>query len=407
MQSAERNTREKGRDRSWPVVEGSYMIGDPMAPVAVCTLTSDELVKPLATIPGVAIAGEVQTANAGIERIILNVTANSSIRFFLLCGKDSRLFRQGQSLRALIEHSVDAEKRIVGAQGYEPVLRNLPLPRIETFRRQIELVDWSGERDVQALRERIQSLAARTPGRFMLHWDNSEETMDQPQFTVIRPGGQREPLIYDPTGYFVITLDRPTGVIVLRHYLPDHAPAHEMRGRSAESMLLGLLREGLVSQLSHAGYLGIELAKAEAALRLGTNVRYEQDRPLRLETSAPEDAGNVAPRMPALTSSQNWEQLKTIPVGGTIDIAVEVTAQPAQYLLEEVLAEPAVDDPMRSFRRTDHPLRIHWSPDTQVAMGTPDHFGPGALLRVHGTLQHEGEVAAELIAVLTRVAQVN
>jgi tetrahydromethanopterin S-methyltransferase subunit A len=95
----------------------------------------------------VAIAGEVQTANAGIERIILNVTANSSIRFFLLCGKDSRLFRQGQSLGALIEHGVDAEKRIVGAQGYEPVLRNLPLPRIEAFRRQIELVDWSGARD--------------------------------------------------------------------------------------------------------------------------------------------------------------------------------------------------------------------------------------------------------------------
>jgi tetrahydromethanopterin S-methyltransferase subunit A len=44
-------------------------------------------------------------------------------------------------------------------------------------------------------------------------------------------------------------------------------------------MLLGLLREGLVSQLSHAGYLGVDLAKAEATLRL--DLRYEQDQPLR------------------------------------------------------------------------------------------------------------------------------
>jgi len=44
-------------------------------------------------------------------------------------------------------------------------------------------------------------------------------------------------------------------------------------------MLLGLVRENLVSQLSHAGYLGAELAKAEAAILL--DLRYEQDQPLR------------------------------------------------------------------------------------------------------------------------------
>jgi tetrahydromethanopterin S-methyltransferase subunit A len=47
-------------------------------------------------------------------------------------------------------------------------------------------------------------------------------------------------------------------------------------------MFLGLLREDLVSQLSHAGYLGAELAKAEAALCLG--LCYEQDQPLRRDT---------------------------------------------------------------------------------------------------------------------------
>ena len=101
----------------------------------------------------------------------------------------------------------------------------------------------------------------------------------QRSFTVIAPGGRREPLWYDPKGFFVISVDAPVSEIVVQHYERDYTPAHEMRGHSAESIVLGLLREELVSQLSHAGYLGAELAKAETALRLG--LRYQQDRPLR------------------------------------------------------------------------------------------------------------------------------
>lgn len=61
--------------------------------------------------------------------------------------------------------------------------------------------------------------------------------------------------------------------------MADNTPAHRSSGHSAEAILLGLIRENLISQLSHAGYLGGELAKAETALRLG--VEYHQDRPLR------------------------------------------------------------------------------------------------------------------------------
>jgi tetrahydromethanopterin S-methyltransferase subunit A len=67
--------------------------------------------------------------------------------------------------------------------------------------------------------------------------------------------------------------------IVAEHYRADHTPAHRMRGNGAETMLAGLLRDGLVTQPGHAGYLGAELAKAETAMRLG--LRYEQDKPLR------------------------------------------------------------------------------------------------------------------------------
>src|SRR5258708_6291926 len=393
----------------WPVIDGSYRVGDPAAPVAVCALTSDELLVPLAAIPEVAIAGEVQTANLGIERIILNITANPAIRFLLLCGKESRLFRPGQSLRALVENGVDEARRIVGADGYEPVLRTVTPQQIAAFRRQVELVDWIGERDLETLRERVSSLAARSPGRFEGAWQGGGAPPTgaslQATFTPIMPGGQREPLIYDPKGYFVITLDRAAGQIVLRHYLPDHTPAHEMRGRTTESMLLGLIREGLVSQLSHAGYLGGELAKAEAALRLGVRVRYEQDRPLRSDTPPPEEA--EAPAKPAAPSrSVNWDQLSSTPLGQRVDVVIEVTALPEEHLLEGRLAEPSEEDPWRSYSRTEHTLRIRWSSATQVAMGNPQHFQLGALLRALGILRQRDEVEAEKIVVKSHVATI-
>jgi tetrahydromethanopterin S-methyltransferase subunit A len=265
---------------AWPSEPGAYRIGDPTAPVAVCTLTSRDLVDPIAALPGVAIAGRVYTANLGLEKIVLNVTANPQIRFLLLCGRESSLFHPGQTLQALCADGVDAQRRVVGATGYLPVLQGVSLARIEQFRRQVEVVDCIGVTDLAMLAERASVLAGRSPGPFTDRPEAPAGRVDVvPTFQAIRPGGRREPLAYDPKGYFVINVDRPTREIVVRHYLIDNTPSHEMRGNSAESILLGLVREGLVSQLSHAGYLGAELAKAEAALQLG--LVYEQDQRLR------------------------------------------------------------------------------------------------------------------------------
>jgi tetrahydromethanopterin S-methyltransferase subunit A len=255
-------------------------VGDPTAPVAVCTLTDDALYSAVAGFPGVAIAGRLNTANLGIEDLVVNVTANRNIRFLLLCGKESPLFRQSQSLRALVENGTAADRRIIGAEGHEPFLKNVPIESVVQFREQIELSDRTGESDPAVIAAAARELAARNPGAMASGSTLSVDAPRESAFVPIAPGGRREPLWYDPKGFFVITLDRGAGEIVTRHFLRDYTPAHEMRGHSAEAIVLGLLREELVSQLSHAGYLGSELAKAESALRLGLS--YEQDRPLRL-----------------------------------------------------------------------------------------------------------------------------
>src|SRR5712692_3184255 len=244
---------------------GTYQVGDPNGPVAVCALTSERLIGPLVALPGVAIAGMVYTANLGITRIIVNITSNPAIRFLLICGKDSALFKPGQSLVALAEKGVDDKRRIIDSAGYDPVLPSIDPDQVAQFRKQVEILDWTGEEDLQVLQERVKSLAHRNPGVFVTGQKEAGMSRHQEEFVSIRPGGQREPLLYDPKGYFVITIVTEQRENLLRDYLP----AHEMRGRGATSMLLGLLRDGLVTQLSHAGYLGEELAKAQTALQFG------------------------------------------------------------------------------------------------------------------------------------------
>ena len=404
---------EQPRDQpSWPVIDGTFVVGDPAAPVAVCTLTSDDLLTPLAAFPGVAIVGEIHTANLGIERIVTNVTANVSIRFLLLCGKDSQLFYPGQTLCALVENGIDEEGRIIGAQGYHPIVRNVPRARIDAFRRQVELVDWTDERDADLLRARIADLAARTPGRFIS--DSADATAsgapaaEQVRFTPIRLGGRREPLIYDPKGFFVITVDRAAREIVVRHYLPDNTPAHEARGRTPEALFLALIREGLISQLSHAAYLGAELAKAEASLRLGA--RYEQDRPLRPESPGPmpsaTEASAATPPRPDIPLALTWGQLGAAAVGDAVNVAVAVTEQRSEQLFVGTLAEPREENPFQSFRRTTHALAVRWGPETRIAMGTASDIAPGALVRMRGVLGPDRAVEAAGIAIITNVATI-
>jgi tetrahydromethanopterin S-methyltransferase subunit A len=406
---------------AWPVIAGSYQVGDPQAPVAVCALTSERLIAPLAHLPGVAIAGNVFTANLGIGRIVINITANPSIRFFLICGKDSPLFRPGQSLVALAEEGLDEQRRIIGAVGYDPVLPTLAPERVAQFRRQVEVIDWTGEEDLHTLVQSIGGLVARNPGRFAAGEESAGMASYEEQFAAIQPGGQREPLQYDPKGYFVITLDHEEEQIVLRHYLPDHTPAHEMRGRVAGSMVLGLLREGLVTQLSHAGYLGEELSKAQAALRFG--LRYDQDRPLRprevptesgVEASSPQEAQErgttpapaTPPRMPQITPTVTWAQLQATAPGTLVDVVLAVTELPAPDVLGGIFLEADEAEPFSAFRRTPQQLHIRWTPATRIVMGGTADLQVGALVRAHGQLGEGRLVDAQQLAILTRVGRI-
>ncbi|MEF8873839.1 MAG: DUF4346 domain-containing protein [Candidatus Thermoplasmatota archaeon] len=98
---------------------------------------------------------------------------------------------------------------------------------------------------------------------------------------------EAESMEFDEEGFFVINVGEE---IVVEHYLNVQKEGNMevetgdlnkvITGRSAKAICDTLVREGLISRLDHAAYLGRELQKAEIALKNGLD--YVQCEPLDL-----------------------------------------------------------------------------------------------------------------------------
>jgi tetrahydromethanopterin S-methyltransferase subunit A len=267
------------RRAKWPVFSGNYQVVNPNGQIAICTLTSDNFTSSATQWNNVAIVGKVYTPNLGIEKIILNIITNPSIRYLVLCGKDSPVFQPGQAIQCLFRHGIDSEKRIKNAVGYFPVLKNLSDEKIITFLKQVELVDCREEKEIEVIRKKLNELEFPKNQFIETNWCHNEQNDEEETFVPIKRGAKRIPLNYDERGFFVITTNPAKREIIVKHYYKDNRPGYIIKGHSSEAILLSILEKGLVSQMSHAGYLGAELAKAETALKL--NLKYTQDQSLK------------------------------------------------------------------------------------------------------------------------------
>lgn len=272
--------RTFGRVVDWPPSAGRFVIGDPESAVAVCTLSSTALIDQLSP-KRVAIIGRIYTPNLGVEKMIRNVVSNPRLRYLVLCGKESPVFKVGEALLMLAANGLDEQGKIIGATGSAAELINLPPEAVETFRQQIQLVDHIGEMNPAVINRIVAELADRkTPPFAAKGIFVPEGTAEESAAPLELLAQRRHWLELDPLGYFIIHLDREHTQIVLERYTSDKVLTHIVRGRAADLLYHTVIREKLLSQYDHAAYLGAELAKAETALYNGLS--YEQDRKLLL-----------------------------------------------------------------------------------------------------------------------------
>lgn len=85
----------------------------------------------------------------------------------------------------------------------------------------------------------------------------------------------------DLRGNFLIKIDNDE--IFIEHYSQDELLLGAYRGKKAMPIYLRMSRDGIISNINHAIYLGTEIQKAEIAIELG--IKYEQDKELSLDLS--------------------------------------------------------------------------------------------------------------------------
>lgn len=261
------------------MVAGEYFAfcDGPGCPVAVSTLASVELAERLARVRPreLCIVGKTETENIGIDKIIKNTVTNPTIRFLLLAGKDPKGHQSGRTLLALWENGVDENMDVVGSPGRRPVLRNVAREEVEAFRKQVQVVDMIGCDDEERIVENLKELSQRLDLSC-----TCEEIGELPRPVRISEAPiihaeQPEKVEMDKAGYFVILPQPEKEMIVVEHYSYDNTLQRVIDGKDARSIYWTIIRNGWVTQLSHAAYLGKELAKAELSIKLG--VKYVQD----------------------------------------------------------------------------------------------------------------------------------
>jgi len=259
---------------SWPPHPGEYIVGNPGGSVAICTLSSRELPPELIAAVGadLAIAGRCDTENIGIEKVVLNLLANSHIRWLVLCGIEAVGHRAADTFLRLKERGVDANMRVLEAASWRPILRNLTLFDVARFQQQIEIVNLTGVTVVSEIVKAAREAAKRPAAPLTVQSQSGSQTASHVERLQARPP---KTLHLDNAGFFIVLPQGATGLIICEHYENSGHLAHVIEGRQAALVAATAIHEGLVTQLDHAAYLGRELAKAEIALQTGSH--YEQD----------------------------------------------------------------------------------------------------------------------------------
>ncbi len=140
-----------------PIPE-EYYSGNPDSSIAVCTLSSIDLLKKLANseiLSHVSIAGRLLSENKGIDSIIKYVNKYQKINIIIVCGKEVWGHKAGHSLFQLHKNGVDKNNRIINSTSPDPYL-TVSKSQIQYFQNNITLVNLIAETDFATISDKIR-----------------------------------------------------------------------------------------------------------------------------------------------------------------------------------------------------------------------------------------------------------
>lgn len=202
----------------------------------------------------------------------------SALHYLILAGKEAQGHRSGSTLLALAAHGIDDSGRVIGSPGKRPMLRNVSAAAVERFRAQVQMIDMIGCENPEELSAAVEELARQAAESCTCHMGREAEPCTPqglPTVPSMRASEPSHTVRMDNAGYFVIVPLPAKGIITVEHYAYDNTLLRTIEGTTARAICATLLAHGWVTDLSHAAYLGRELAKAELSLCSGFT--YIQD----------------------------------------------------------------------------------------------------------------------------------
>ena len=139
-----------------PINEEFYF-GNSKSSVAICTLSSIDLLKNFANsefLKEISIVGRLLSENKGIDAIIKYVNENPQINTIIVCGKEVLGHKSGHSLFELHKNGVDHNNRIVNSTSPDPYL-TVSVSEIKYFQENVRLVNMINQTNFRLIIEKI------------------------------------------------------------------------------------------------------------------------------------------------------------------------------------------------------------------------------------------------------------
>jgi len=129
--------------------------------IAICTLSSIRLLTEISNdtklMNNLAIVGRLLSENKGIDDIINYCIVYKQLEHLILCGKDSRGHRAGDSLIALSKNGMTKEGMIIKSKSPRPQLLS-SYQEVEIFRDRVTVHNLIEETDLNRIRSYLDEI---------------------------------------------------------------------------------------------------------------------------------------------------------------------------------------------------------------------------------------------------------
>ncbi len=282
-----RSVRSARRPEKWPFIPGRYYVVDDTAPVIVVMPDNDALADSLAalSVQGLCMVSSVCRSVSDVEKLTRNVEANLSVHCILLAAGDKgRSYPALDALRSLFDDDDGiSDKARQVAHGVRGKLKAFDFAALQKRVSVVDMLDCVEIDKIIAGVIKHGSDGQRPDAGFVVQGHDTTLGVQR----VIAPTRISHEYQNDKAGKFIIGTDKK--FIVVEHYNSKGELLRLIQGASARDLCIMLIRNGWVSRLDHAAFLGRELALAEIAIAKGTPYQT-QGEPITEATAMPADS---------------------------------------------------------------------------------------------------------------------